>query len=117
VIGGCVKLVTAVIKPFKLEEVREELSKHDVKGMTVTEVQGFGRQSGHVEVYRGAEYKVSFVPKAKIEVVVDDYDVESVVAAISKVANTGKIGDGKIWITHVEDVIRVRTGERGLEAL
>ena len=111
------KLITAVVKPFKVEEIREELSKLNVKGMTVTEAQGFGRQSGHVEVYRGAEYKVSFVPKSKIEIVVDDYDVEEIVDAIAKVANTGKIGDGKIWVASLDEVVRVRTGERGVEAL
>ncbi|MGC8481545.1 MAG: P-II family nitrogen regulator [Acidimicrobiales bacterium] len=111
------KLVTAIVKPFKQEEVREALAKLDVKGMTVTEVQGFGRQSGHTEVYRGAEYKVNFNPKVKIEVVVDDGSVDDITEAILKVANTGKIGDGKIWVTTVEDLIRVRTGERGSDAL
>jgi nitrogen regulatory protein PII len=111
------KLVTAIVKPFKQEEVREALAKLDVKGMTVTEVQGFGRQSGHTEVYRGAEYKVNFNPKVKIEVVVDDDSVDDITEAILKVANTGKIGDGKIWVTTVEQLIRVRTGERGSDAL
>jgi nitrogen regulatory protein PII len=111
------KLVTAVVKPFKLEDIREALSKLDVKGMTVTEVQGFGRQSGHTEVYRGAEYKVSFNPKVKIEVVVEDSVVDELVDVVVKVANTGKIGDGKIWVTPVSELIRVRTGERGSDAL
>ncbi|MGC8465546.1 MAG: P-II family nitrogen regulator [Acidimicrobiales bacterium] len=111
------KLVTAVVKPFKLEDIREALSKLDVKGMTVTEVQGFGRQSGHTEVYRGAEYKVSFNPKVKIEVVVEDSVVDELIDVVVKVANTGKIGDGKIWVTPVSELIRVRTGERGSDAL
>lgn len=105
------------MKPFKQEEVREALAKLDVKGMTVSEVQGFGRQSGHTEVYRGAEYKVNFNPKVKIEIVVDDDGAEDIVEAILKVANTGKIGDGKVWITAVEELVRVRTGERGFDAL
>lgn len=111
------KLITAVVKPFKQEEVREALAKLDVKGMTVSEVQGFGRQSGHTEVYRGAEYKVNFNPKVKIEIVADDDGAEDIVEAILKVANTGKIGDGKVWITAVEELVRVRTGERGFDAL
>lgn len=111
------KLVVAVIKPFKLEDVREALTKLDVKGMTVSEVQGFGRQSGHTEVYRGAEYQVNFVPKVKIEVVLDDSEVDEVVAAIVATSQTGKIGDGKVWVTSVEEVVRVRTGERGSDAL
>lgn len=111
------KLITAIVKPFKQEEVREALAKLDVKGMTVTEVQGFGRQSGHTEVYRGAEYKVNFNPKVKVEIVVEDSSVEDIVEAIIKVANTGKIGDGKIWVTEVSELVRVRTGERGADAL
>jgi nitrogen regulatory protein PII len=115
--GPSVKLVTAIVKPFKQEDVREALSKLEVKGMTVTEVQGFGRQSGHTEVYRGAEYQISYNPKVKIEVVVEDSNVDEIVDAMVKVANTGKIGDGKIWVTEVIDLIRVRTGERGSDAL
>ncbi len=111
------KVVVAVIKPFKLEDVREGLAKLDVNGMTVTEVQGFGRQSGHTEVYRGAEYQVNFVPKVKIEVVVDDGEVDRVVDAIVEISRTGKIGDGKVWVHSVEELIRVRTGERGTDAL
>ncbi len=111
------KVVVAVIKPFKLEDVREGLAKLDVNGMTVTEVQGFGRQSGHTEVYRGAEYQVNFVPKVKIEVVVDDGEVDWVVDAIVEISRTGKIGDGKVWVHSVEELIRVRTGERGTDAL
>ena len=111
------KVVVAVIKPFKLEDVREGLAKLDVNGMTVTEVQGFGRQSGHTEVYRGAEYQVNFVPKVKIEVVVDDGEVDRVVDAIVEISRTGKIGDGKVWVHSVEELVRVRTGERGTDAL
>ena len=111
------KLITAIVKPFKLDEVKEALKGTDVHGMTVTEVQGFGRQAGHTEVYRGTEYKIDFVPKARVEVVVDDGDVERVVDAIVQAARTGKIGDGKVWITSVEGVIRVRTGERDGDAL
>ncbi len=111
------KVVVAVIKPFKLDDVREGLAKLDVNGMTVTEVQGFGRQSGHTEVYRGAEYQVNFVPKVKIEVVVDDGEVDRVVDAIVEISRTGKIGDGKVWVHSVEELIRVRTGERGTDAL
>ena len=111
------KLITAVIKPFKLDEVKEALKGAGVNGITVTEVQGFGRQSGHTEVYRGAEYTVDFVPKVRLEVLVDDIDASSVVDVILKTAQTGRIGDGKIWTVPVEDVVRVRTGERGAEAL
>ncbi|NNN13926.1 MAG: P-II family nitrogen regulator [Acidimicrobiaceae bacterium] len=111
------KVVVAVIKPFKLDDVREGLAKLDVNGMTVTEVQGFGRQSGHTEVYRGAEYQVNFVPKVKIEVVVDDGEVDRVIDAIVEISRTGKIGDGKVWVHSVEELIRVRTGERGTDAL
>ena len=105
------KMVTAVIKPFKLEEVREALSTLGVQGITVTEVKGFGRQKGHTELYRGAEYVVDFLPKVKIEVVVSEGDVERCVDAIVKAARTGKIGDGKIFVTSVERVVRIRTGE------
>ena len=105
------KLVTAIIKPFKLDEVREALSGIGVQGITVTEVKGFGRQKGHTELYRGAEYVVDFLPKVKVEVAVKDGDVERCVDAIVKAARTGKIGDGKIFVTSVEKVIRIRTGE------
>ena len=110
-------LVTAIIKPFKLEEVKEAIRGAGVLGLTVSEVQGFGRQRGHTEVYRGAEYTVDFVPKSRIEVLVDDMDSSSVVDVILKAAQTGRIGDGKIWVVPVEDVARVRTGERGVEAI
>jgi nitrogen regulatory protein P-II 2 len=111
------KLITAIIKPFKLDDVREALSDIGVSGVTVTEVKGFGRQKGHTELYRGAEYVVDFLPKAKVEVAVADNQVESALDAISKAANTGKIGDGKIFVTDLEQVIRIRTGETGEEAL
>jgi nitrogen regulatory protein P-II 1 len=105
------KKVEAIIKPFKLDEVREALSEVGVTGLTVTEVKGFGRQKGHTELYRGAEYVVDFLPKVKVEIVVADADVESVLEAIVKAARTGKIGDGKIFVTTVEQVVRIRTGE------
>lgn len=111
------KLITAIVKPFKLDDVREALSELGVSGVTVTEVKGFGRQKGHTELYRGAEYVVDFLPKAKVEVAVADALLDSAVMAISKVANTGKIGDGKIFVTNLEQVIRIRTGETGEEAL
>ena len=111
------KLVTAILKPFKLEDVKTALETAGVQGMTVSEVQGFGRQRGHTEVYRGAEYEVSFVPKVKLEVLVDDADAGDVVEVIAKAAQTGEIGDGKVWSVPVDDVVRVRTGERGVEAL
>ena len=111
------KLVTAVVKPFKLEEVKEALRGAGVQGMTVTEVRGFGRQRGHTEVYRGAEYQVDFVPKVRIEVLCDDGEVDGVVDAIMKAARTGKIGDGKIFVTPAEQVHRIRTGEAGRDAL
>ena len=111
------KMVMAVIKPFKLEEVREALGEVGVSGLTVTEVKGFGRQKGHTELYRGAEYVVDFLPKVKIEVVVKDADVERAIEAIIKAAKTGKIGDGKIFVTAVEQVVRIRTGETGKDAL
>ena len=111
------KLVTAIVKPFVLEDVKGALEQLGVLGMTVSEVQGYGRQKGHTEVYRGAEYSVDFVPKVRIEVVTDDTTVEKVVDAIAETARTGKIGDGKVWVTPVETVVRVRTGERGADAL
>ena len=111
------KLITAIVKPFKLEEVKDALQTAGVTGMTVSEASGFGRQRGHTEVYRGAEYTVDLVPKVRLEVLVDDNDVDSVVDAIVKAASTGSIGDGKVWTTPVEQVIRVRTGERGSEAI
>jgi nitrogen regulatory protein P-II 2 len=111
------KLVTAVIKPFKLDDVREALSDIGMQGITVTEVKGFGRQKGHTELYRGAEYVVDFLPKVKIEVATTDDQVDQVIEAISKAANTGKIGDGKIFVVNLEQAIRIRTGESGNEAL
>jgi nitrogen regulatory protein PII len=111
------KKIEAIIKPFKLEEVKEALAEVGVQGMTVTEVKGFGRQKGHTEIYRGSEYTVDFLPKVKVEVVVDDSQAESVAAAIVKSANTGKIGDGKVFISAVEDAIRIRTGETGSSAV
>ncbi len=111
------KLVTAIIKPFKLDEVREALSEIGIQGMTTTEVKGFGRQRGHTEIYRGAEYVVDFLPKAKIEVGVVDDRVDDVVDAIRSAADSGKIGDGKIFVTALEQVVRIRTGETGNEAL
>ena len=111
------KLITAIIKPFKLDEVREALSEVGVSGITVTEVKGFGRQKGHTELYRGAEYVVDFLPKVKIEAAVDDAILERAIEAIEKSARTGKIGDGKIFVTSVEHVIRIRTGETGAAAL
>ena len=111
------KLVTAIIKPFKLDEVREALSAIGVQGITVTEVKGFGRQKGHTELYRGAEYVVDFLPKMKIEVVLEDDLVERAVQAIQESARSGKIGDGKIFVTPIDDVIRIRTGERGPDAI
>ena len=111
------KLITAVVKPFKLDDVREALSEIGVQGITVTEVKGFGRQKGHTELYRGAEYVVDFLPKVKIEVAIADDLAEKVIEAITKAANTGKIGDGKIFITSLEQVVRIRTGESGPAAL
>ena len=111
------KKVTAIIKPFKLDEVREGLAEVGVTGMTVTEVKGFGRQKGHTELYRGAEYVVDFLPKVKIELVIDEANLEAAVDAIIKAARTGKIGDGKIFVQDVEQVIRIRTGETGPEAV
>jgi nitrogen regulatory protein PII len=111
------KLVTAIVKPFKLDDVKEALRSVGVQGMTVSEVRGFGRQRGHTEVYRGAEYTVDFVPKAMVEVVVDDADVDRVVDAIVVAARTERIGDGKVWIVPVEGLVRIRTGEKGHDAL
>ncbi|HBA67724.1 MAG TPA: P-II family nitrogen regulator [Methylococcaceae bacterium] len=111
------KLITAIVKPFKLDDVREALSEMGVSGVTVTEVKGFGRQKGHTELYRGAEYVVDFLPKAKVEVAIGDDQLEAAVEAISKAANTGKIGDGKIFVSNLEQVVRIRTGETGEEAL
>ena len=111
------KLITAIIKPFKLDEVREALTEVGVEGMTVTEVKGFGRQKGHAEVYRGAEYTISFLPKVKIDIAVDDATAEKVIEAIQRSANTGKIGDGKIFVQDLASAVRIRTGETGNEAL
>ena len=111
------KLVTAIVKPFKLDEVKDALRTTGIQGMTVTETRGFGRQRGHTEVYRGAEYQVDFVPKVKIEVLCDDSQLEQVVDSILKVAQTGQIGDGKVWVTPAEQVYRIRTGEMGRDAI
>ncbi|PXY26137.1 transcriptional regulator [Prauserella coralliicola] len=111
------KLITAIVKPFTLDDIRSALEQLGVLGMTVSEVQGYGRQNGHTEVYRGAEYAVDFVAKLKIEVVTDDANVEKVIDAVVSAAHTGKIGDGKVWVTPVDTVVRVRTGERGADAL
>jgi nitrogen regulatory protein P-II 1 len=111
------KLITAIVKPFTLDDVKTALEEAGVLGMTVSEIQGYGRQKGHTEVYRGAEYSVDFVPKVRIEVVVDDSIVDKVVDAVVRSARTGKIGDGKVWVSPVETIVRVRTGERGTDAL
>ena len=111
------KLVTAIVKPFKVDDVKAALKALGVQGMTISEAQGFGRQRGHTEVYRGAEYTVDFVPKVRVEVLVDDVDVDRTVDAIVTAARTDKIGDGKVWVSPVEDVTRIRTGERGHDAL
>ena len=111
------KKIEAIIKPFKLEEVKDALGDVGIEGMTVSEVKGFGRQKGHTELYRGAEYQVEYIPKAKLEIATDDDRVEEVIEAISNAANTGKIGDGKIFVTPLENVIRIRTGESGSTAL
>jgi nitrogen regulatory protein P-II 1 len=111
------KLITAIVKPHKLDDVKAALKDLNVQGMTVSEVQGFGRQRGHTEVYRGAEYTVDFVPKVRIEVLADDADVDRIVDSISAAARTDKIGDGKVWVTPVEDVTRIRTGEKGSDAI
>ena len=111
------KLVTAIVKPFRLDDVRNALGEVGVQGMTVSEVKGFGRQRGHTELYRGAEYVVDFLPKVKIEIILEEGQVERAVEAIQQAAQTGRIGDGKIFITSVEDVVRIRTGERGADAI
>ncbi len=111
------KLITAIVKPFKLDDVKDALQASGVQGITVTEVRGFGRQGGHSETYRGAEYKIDFVPKVRLELVVDDSSVDSVVSAIKAAASTGKIGDGKIWVTDVARIVRIRTGEEGPDAI
>ena len=111
------KLVTAIVKPFKSEDVREALSEIGIQGMTVTEVKGFGRQKGHSELYRGSEYVVDFLPKIRIEVAIDDVQLDAVVDAITKTANTGKVGDGKIFVSTLDEVIRIRTGETGADAV
>ena len=111
------KLITAILKPFKLDDVKDALQTHGVTGMTVSEASGYGRQGGHTEVYRGAEYTVDLIPKVRLEVLVDDSEAESVIGVIVKAASTGSIGDGKVWSTPVDQVIRVRTGERGIDAI
>ena len=111
------KLITAIVKPFKLEDVKDSLKAAGVHGLTVTEVQGFGRQAGHTEVYRGAEYTIDFVPKVRVEILVDDSDTERVVQTLLETARTGKIGDGKVWVVPVESVYRIRTGEAGPDAV
>ena len=111
------KMITAIIKPFKLDDVRQSLGEIGIQGMTIEEVKGFGRQKGHTELYRGAEYVVDFLPKVKIEIAISDELVDPVIESITRVASTGKIGDGKIFVTAVEQVIRIRTGETGAEAL
>jgi nitrogen regulatory protein P-II 2 len=113
----CMKLITAVIKPFKLDEVRQAVADIGIQGLTVTEVQGYGRQHGHTEIYRGAEYSVDFLPKAKIELAVDDSIAEQVMEAVCNVARTGKTGDGKVWVLDLEQALRVRTGETGPDAI
>ena len=111
------KLITAIVKPFKLDEVKEALKDVGVAGMTVSEVQGFGRQRGHTEVYRGAEYTIDFVPKVRLEVLADDADVDRIVDAVVAAAKTDKIGDGKVWVTDVDRIVRIRTGEMGADAV
>ena len=111
------KLITAIVKPFRLDEVKDALKAAGITGITVAEVQGFGRQSGHTEVYRGAEYQIDFVPKMSLELVVDDADLDRILDVITEAARTGKIGDGKIWVTDVDRLIRIRTGEQGADAL
>lgn len=111
------KLITAIVKPFKLDEVREAVKEAGIDGLTVTEVKGYGRQAGHTELYRGAEYVVDFLPKVKMEMMVADDQVEAIVDAIREAANTDKIGDGKIWVTNIEHLVRIRTGETGEDAL
>ena len=111
------KLITAIVKPFKLDDVKDALKAAGVVGMTVTEVRGFGRQGGHTETYRGTEYQIDFVPKVKLEIVVDDVVVDRVVEAVVAAGRTDKIGDGKVWVTPIEDLVRIRTGERGPDAV
>jgi nitrogen regulatory protein PII len=111
------KLITAIVKPFKLDDVKEALKAAGVQGITVSEVKGFGRQGGHTETYRGSEYQIDFVPKVRIELVVEDSSLERTLDVIRESASTGKIGDGKIWVTNVEQIIRIRTGEHGAEAI
>ena len=111
------KLITAIVKPFKVDDVRQAIADLGVQGVTISEVQGFGRQRGHTEIYRGAEYRVDFLPKTKVEIAVDDTIVEQVIEAITNVARTGKIGDGKIFVTQLSQAVRIRTGEAGAEAL
>jgi nitrogen regulatory protein P-II 1 len=111
------KLITAIVKPFKLDEVKEALKDAGVAGMTVSEVQGFGRQRGHTEVYRGAEYTIDFVPKVRLEILADDTDVDRIVDAVVAAAKTDKIGDGKVWVTDVAHIVRIRTGEMGADAV
>lgn len=111
------KLITAIVKPFKLDDVKNALQAHGITGMTVSEASGFGRQGGHTEVYRGAEYTVDLIPKIRLEILIDDGDAESVIDVIVKSAFTGSIGDGKVWSTPVDQIVRVRTGERGVDAI
>jgi len=111
------RLITAIVKPFKVDDVKQAMKDAGIAGVTVSEVQGFGRQRGHTEVYRGAEYTIDFVPKVRVELLVEDGDVERLLESLMTAARTGKIGDGKIWVTPVDHVIRIRTGERGAEAL
>ena len=111
------QLITAIVKPFKLDDVKDALKAANIQGITVSEVRGFGRQGGHTETYRGAEYKIDFVPKVRLEIVVDNSEVDRVLEAIKAAASTGKIGDGKIWVTNVERIIRIRTGEEGSDAI
>jgi nitrogen regulatory protein PII len=111
------QLITAIVKPFKLDDVKDALKAAGIQGITVSEVRGFGRQGGHTETYRGAEYKIDFVPKVRLEIVVDNSEVDRVVEAIKSAATTGKIGDGKIWVTNVERIVRIRTGEEGSDAI
>jgi len=111
------QLITAIVKPFKLDDVKDALKAANIQGLTVSEVRGFGRQGGHTETYRGAEYKIDFVPKVRLEIVVDNSEVDRVVEAIKAAATTGKIGDGKIWVTNVDRIIRIRTGEEGSDAI
>ncbi|MEI6199534.1 MAG: P-II family nitrogen regulator [Actinomycetota bacterium] len=111
------KLITAIVKPFKLDDVKEALKAAGVQGITVSEVKGFGRQGGHTETYRGSEYQIDFVPKMRIELVVEDNSLEQIIDVIRAAASTGKIGDGKIWVTNVEQIIRIRTGEHGADAI